>query len=223
MSIKLVDVCKEYGKKENKLVALKNINISIEKGEMVAIMGPSGSGKTTLLNIMGLMDIPSTGNYILDDEDSSKFNNSKLSKIRNRKVAFIFQNFALVNNETVYENIELPLNFRKIKAKEKNKIIEEAINVVGLNDKKSNKIKELSGGQKQRVAIARAIAADTDIILADEPTGSLDQKTGIDIISKLNELNELGKTVIIITHDKKVANHCNRIIYIEDGMLKEVN
>lgn len=221
MSINLININKIYGEKDSTVLALKDIDLNIETGEMVAIMGPSGSGKTTLLNIIGLMDKQTSGQYMLDNEDVIDFNNRKISEIRNKKISFIFQNFALINNETVFENVELPLIFRKIKSKEKSEIINKAILAVGLKSKENKKIKELSGGQKQRVAIARAIAADTDIILADEPTGALDRKTGMDILNKLKELNNLGKTIIIITHDDIVAKNCHRIIHIEDGMIKK--
>ncbi|GKU26281.1 ABC transporter ATP-binding protein [Clostridium folliculivorans] len=221
MNIQLRGISKSYGNKNSSFTALKDINLCVEKGEMIAIMGPSGSGKTTLLNIMGLMDKPTVGNYILDGEDTLKFNNSKLSKFRNKNIAFIFQNFALVNNETVVDNVLMPLNFRRLSASDKKKRVMDAIESVGLSDKIKSKINELSGGQKQRVAIARAIAADTDIILADEPTGALDRDTGKDILDKLRTLNKEGKTIIIITHDITVAEYCDRTIYIEDGRLIE--
>ncbi|QAA30986.1 ABC transporter ATP-binding protein [Clostridium manihotivorum] len=221
MAIELRKINKIYGTKSNKFMALEDINLTIEKGEMVAIMGPSGSGKTTLLNIIGLMDKPTEGTYMLEEEDTSGFNNLKLSKYRNKNIAFIFQNFALINNETVLDNVVLPLSFRKLKSGIKKKIANEAIEAVGLSDKAKNKIKELSGGQKQRVAIARAIASDANIILADEPTGALDRNTGRDILEKLKQLNQKGKTIIIITHDISVTEFCHRTICIEDGRIVE--
>ncbi|WP_160674789.1 ABC transporter ATP-binding protein [Clostridium sp. C8-1-8] len=219
MAIELRKINKTYGAPNSRFKALEDINLIIEDGEMVAIMGPSGSGKTTLLNIIGLMDKPTEGTYMLDGEDTSGFKNLKLSKYRNKNIAFIFQNFALINNETVLDNVILPLSFRKLKSGIKKKIANEAIEAVGLSDKVKNKIKELSGGQKQRVAIARAIASDADIILADEPTGALDRNTGRDILETLKQLNQKGKTIVIITHDISVAEFCDRTIYIEDGRI----
>lgn len=220
MLISLKDVVKIYGNKENQTEALRGINLDIDEGEMVAIMGPSGSGKTTLLNIIGCMDKCTSGSYFLHNEDTSTFNANKLAKFRNEHIGFVFQSFNLLNEYNLVENVYLPLTYRKGIRLSRKKMAEEMLEKVGLLSHKKKNPNQLSGGQQQRVAIARALVGNPSIILADEPTGALDQNTGREIINLLKEINESGKTVIIITHDDKVAAQCKRIVYIEDGLIK---
>lgn len=214
--ISLKNINKEYGKNDAKCVALKNINLKIEKGDMVAIMGPSGAGKSTLLNIIGCLDIPTNGEYCLDGEDVSKFSSNKLAKIRNNKIGFVFQNFNLLYDYSLTDNVCVPLSYSSNRKNMKDRAIKKLIEV-GLEEHINKKPDELSGGQKQRVAIARALVNEPEIILADEPTGALDKKTGENIINILKAINEKGKTILIITHDINVAKMCKRIINIVDG------
>ncbi len=212
--IQLANVAKGYGK--SNFSALKDINLTIEKGEMIAIMGPSGSGKSTLLNIIGLIESPSTGMYFLDGMDTSTFK-SNYHKYRNTEVGFVFQNFSLLDDYTVVENVMLPLVYRKISHKKRIQISKEMLEMVGLERHINKYPYELSGGEQQRTAIARALAQDTKIILADEPTGALDQENGKKIMSILKEINKQGKTVLVVTHDQKVAAYCQRTIRLLDG------
>lgn len=215
--INLKNINKIYGKNESELIALKDINITVKKGEFLAFMGTSGSGKSTLLNIIGCMDIPTSGEYYLDSMLIKNLSNNELSKIRNLTVSFIFQHFALIKDYTVYDNIELPLIHRKIPSKEKKDLILKYSERLGIRDKLYKKPTELSGGQQQRVAICRALVSNSQIILADEPTGALDSKTGKSILDLLKEINKEGKTIILVTHDQTIAESCNRIIQLEDG------
>ena len=217
--IELKDVTKIYGKEDYKTVALSGINLEIEKGEFVSIMGPSGSGKTTLLNIIGCMDVLTQGEYILDKKSISKNSENQLAEIRGSFISFIFQNFALMNDYTVYENIELPLHYKKISKKNKRTKILDSMKMLGISDLSNKRPTQISGGQQQRVAIARALVCDAEIILADEPTGSLDQKNGEELLNILGEINSQGKTIIIITHDQNVANYTKRNINIIDGKI----
>ncbi|MBN1037134.1 ABC transporter ATP-binding protein [Clostridium botulinum] len=219
--IYLKNISKIYNEKKVGTHALKNINLKINSGDFIAIMGPSGSGKSTLLNIIGCMDIPTNGEYYLGDDLIGKMNNKQLSKLRNTKFSFIFQNFALMKDYNVYDNVELPLMYRDISDKDKRNKVIMYLEKIGIIDKINNKPTELSGGQKQRVAIARALVSDADIILGDEPTGALDQKTGQEIMELLKEINRKGKTIIIVTHDLKVASYCDRIINVVDGQILE--
>lgn len=212
--IKLENVAKEFGK--GNFNALKGINLTIDKGEMIAIMGPSGSGKSTLLNIIGLIDSPSTGTYFLDGMDMSTLK-SNYHKYRNKEVGFVFQNFSLLDDYTVVENVMLPLVYRRISHKKRMQISKEMLEMVGLERHINKYPYELSGGEQQRTAIARALAQDTKIILADEPTGALDQENGGKIMNILKEINKQGKTVLVVTHDQKVATHCQRTIHLLDG------
>lgn len=214
--IQLANVAKGYGK--SNFSALKDINLTIEKGEMIAIMGPSVSGKSTLLNIIGLIDSPSTGKYFLDGMDTSTFK-SNYHKYRNTEVGFVFQNFSLLDDYTVVENVMLPLVYRKISHKKRIQISKEMLEMVGLERHINKYPYELSGGEQQRTAIARALAQDTKIILADEPTGALDQENGKKIMSILKEINKQGKTVLVVTHDQKVAAYCQRTIRLLDGCM----
>lgn len=217
--IKLVDVKKVYNDDSVNTVALNGINLEINSGEMVAIMGPSGSGKSTLLNIIGFIDRITDGKYYFNKELSSNISSEKLSKIRNEHFGFIFQHFGLVKEYTVLENVTLPLNIRKLSKKEKKERALLYLKSVGMDQYSSKKPTKLSGGQQQRVAIARALAQETEIIIADEPTGALDKKTGKEIMEMFVELNKKGKTIIIVTHDDNVASYCNRKIIMEDGKI----
>lgn len=217
--IELISVSKIYKNGSAEYSALKDVNLYIEQGEFVAIMGTSGAGKTTLLNIIGCMDRMTTGQYIYDGMDISKYNNKQLHKFRKEHIGFVFQNFALMDNYTVYENIEMPLLARKVKKRKQ--IILDVIKEFNIEELAKKLPSNISGGEQQRCALARAIVADTPVILADEPTGSLDSKTGREIMEYIKKLNDKGKTVIIITHDSDVANYADRIIRIEDGMIHE--
>ncbi|SME03469.1 Macrolide export ATP-binding/permease protein MacB [Bacillus mobilis] len=212
--IQLANVAKGFGKHD--FSALKDINLTIEKGEMIAIMGPSGSGKSTLLNIIGLIDSPSAGKYFLDGMDTSTLK-ANYHKYRNTEVGFVFQNFSLLDDYTVVENVMLPLIYRKISHKKRIQISKEMLEMVGLERHINKYPYELSGGEQQRTAIARALAQDTKIILADEPTGALDQENGKKIMSILKEIHKQGKTVLVVTHDQKVAAYCQRTIRLLDG------
>ncbi|EXM40703.1 peptide ABC transporter ATP-binding protein [Ruminococcus albus SY3] len=215
--IELVDVKKDYGKGDYCTHALQGITLKIEKGEYVAIVGTSGSGKSTLLHIMGGMDQLTSGVYRYNDEVVSDYSLAKLQDFRKRNISFVFQNFALMNKYTVYENVEMPLLARKEKGRKK--IVMDCLERVGIENLKNKLPTQLSGGQQQRCAIARALAADTPIILADEPTGALDNKTSTEIMSCFSEIHKAGHTVIIITHDMSVASKCQRIVRIEDGKI----
>ncbi|MBV4421731.1 MAG: ABC transporter ATP-binding protein [Clostridium tyrobutyricum] len=217
--IKLKNINKVYNSKNNQVNALKDINLTIDKGELIAIVGPSGSGKSTLLNIIGTLDKITNGEYLLRDEQVEKLNNYQLSRLRNKTFGFVVQHFALISDYTVSENIEIPLEYGKVKHSERKVLINKVVDKLSLTDKINKNIKELSGGQCQRVAIARAIVNDPEIILADEPTGALDQKTGQNVMNIFKSLNKEGKTVIIVTHDSKIAGQCDRIIKIEDGRI----
>ncbi len=219
--IEIKNVSKIYGKGDSKTIALDKVNFDVFKGDFISIMGPSGSGKSTLLNIIGCMDIPTKGEYNLNGRDVSGLSNRALSKIRNKEISFVFQHFALLNNYSVYENIELPLAYRKISRKEKKSRIENFAQKLGIADLLRKKPLDISGGQQQRVAIARALAAGGEIILADEPTGALDQNTGKDLLNILKSINEEGSTIIIVTHDINVSKYCKRNIYIHDGNIIE--
>ncbi|MCI7083444.1 MAG: ABC transporter ATP-binding protein [Clostridium sp.] len=217
--INLKNLSKYYTNGNDKFYALNNINLTINKGEMIAVMGPSGAGKTTLLHIIGAIDNFNDGDYFLMNKSIKDITDIELSKFRNKTFGFIFQYFALLKDYTAIENVKVPLNYRKISKKEKNEKSIKYLEYVGLKNHMDKLPKEMSGGQQQRVAIARALAQETDIILADEPTGALDQNTSKEIMQILKSINELGKTIIIITHDNNIASYCNRIINIEDGKI----
>lgn len=218
--IEICNIKKVYGKGDGQVIALNDINLKVEKGEMLAIMGSSGSGKSTLLNILGFLDKQTEGQYYFNGELVEAFNDKKLSKFRNKHIGFVVQNFALIQDYTVFENIKVPLDYTKVSLKDKKKKVDEVLKYVGIFDKKEKLPRELSGGQNQRVAIARALVNDPDVILADEPTGALDSINMEKIMELLKKFNDEGKTIIIITHDNKVAKKCKRILYIEDGEIK---
>lgn len=201
--------------------ALDNISFKVEKGEFVSIIGPSGSGKSTLMNILGLLDVPDSGEYDLDGMNVSKAKENELAEIRNNKIGFIFQNFNLLGKMTAVENIQIPMIYQGKTNEESKKKAYELLEKVGLKGRENHLPSQLSGGQQQRVAIARALSCDPEIILADEPTGALDSKTSIDIMNELTKLNDKGQTIILITHDINVAKIAKRMVKIADGRLYE--
>lgn len=217
--IKISNMSKKYITGDVELLALKDVNIEIDKGEFVAIIGPSGSGKSTLMNMIGCLDVPTSGEYILDDVNVSSLNDNQLAEVRNLKIGFIFQGFNLMSKLTAFENVEIPLIYRGTSTKERIEKSNEALKMVGLDDRSHHKPSQLSGGQQQRVAIARALAGNPPILLADEPTGALDSKSGAEILDILTKLNEEGSTIILITHDMGVAKKARRIIQIMDGQI----
>ncbi len=200
-----------------KVKALDGVSLEIKDGEFISIVGASGSGKTTLMNIMGCLDIPTEGKYTLDGDDISLLGSGELSRIRSRKISFVFQGFNLIPSLTAAENVELPLIYRKTEPSVRKRIVAEALEAVGLEKRADHLPSELSGGQQQRVAIARAFAADAPLILADEPCGNLDSRSGTDVMEMLHGLNRIGKTVVLITHDEKAALTADRQIRISDG------
>lgn len=217
--ILLSDITKIYGKGESSVKALNGINLEIQKGEMVAIMGSSGSGKSTLLNIIGCIDKPTSGTYYLNGKDVSKMNQFTLAKLRNQQFGFVVQHFALIDDYSVFQNIKIPLDYTRIGRSEKKKRIYDILDKLSIKEKVNKYPNELSGGQCQRVAITRALVNEPEIILADEPTGALDQKTGKEIMDIFVNLNLSGKTVVIITHDFRIADYCNKKYNIEDGKI----
>jgi putative ABC transport system ATP-binding protein len=219
--ISMRNVTKVYQTGKVEVEALRGITIDFERGEFISIMGPSGSGKSTLMNIMGCLDVPSSGIYFLDGEEVQGLHHNRLAEIRNEKVGFVFQNFNLLPYATARENVEMPMIFRGTPARERIRKAEEALSLVMLDDRMDHKPSELSGGEMQRVAIARSLANDPTIILADEPTGNLDSASGKEILNLFSNLWKQGRTVIIITHDANIARESNRIIHMKDGLISE--
>lgn len=218
--IKVRDLCKVYNPGENEVRALDHVDLSIDKGELVGIIGHSGSGKSTLMNMLGCLDVPTSGNYYLNGKDVSNMTDDELSDVRNVEIGFIFQGFNLIPNLTAKENVELPLIYRGVSKKEREELAVESLKAVGLEHRMDHKPSEMSGGQQQRVAIARAIAARPPVILADEPTGNLDSRSTQEIMEVLKELHRSGRTVILITHDDEIAAQVNRVIRIKDGKVE---
>ena len=218
--IRLENVIKIYGEDYEKKIALNNICLEIKDGEFVAVTGPSGSGKSTLLNIIGCMDIPTKGKYYLDYTDITSKTKSQIEDIRKEKIGFVFQHFALMDYYTAYENIELPLIIKNIKRSKRKRLVNEQLKLLGIEEVKDHIPSKMSGGQRQRVAIARALVSGCNILLADEPTGALDQATGKEVMEILKEINRRGTTVIIVTHDINIANQTERTIEICDGKIK---
>lgn len=219
--LKMKDVVKIYYLGEEELVALDKVNLKINKGEFVSILGPSGSGKTTLMNLIGCLDVPTSGEYLLTNKNVANMNEKELARIRNKEIGFVFQSFQLLPRLSALQNVELPLIYAGISSHERKRRASEILERVGLSDKLKNLPNQLSGGQQQRVAIARSIVTEPSILLADEPTGALDQKTGIQIMELFQELNQEGRTIVMITHDRNIAKHGNRIVNIIDGLLTE--
>ena len=213
------DICKVYNPGENEVRALDHVSVQIYEKEFVAIIGQSGSGKSTLMNMLGCLDVPTSGTYMLHGKDVSHLSDDELSDIRNQEIGFIFQGFNLIQNLTALENVELPLIYRGVSKKERITLAENALKKVGLEHRMDHKPAEMSGGQQQRVAIARAIAQAPPIILADEPTGNLDSASSKEIMQILKELHEEGRTVILITHDNDIAAQAKRVIKIMDGKI----
>ena len=219
--IKVRDLTKVYRMGDIEVCALRNVNLTVAQGEFIAIVGPSGSGKSTLINMLGCLDTPTSGTYELDGRPVQQLNDDELAEIRNAKVGFIFQGFNLLPKLTALENVELPLVYRGVGVKERREQALEALARVGLSDRVEHRPTELSGGQQQRVAIARALAGNPSLILADEPTGNLDTKSGAEILELLKQLHQSGNTVIIITHDPGIAKQAQRILTIRDGEIVE--
>ena len=215
--ITIQDMCKIYNPGENEVRALDHLNLTIDQGEYVAIIGHSGSGKSTLMNMLGCLDVPTSGSYYLNGKDVSRLKDDELSDIRNLEIGFIFQGFNLIGNLTALENVELPLIYRGVPKAKRRQLSVEALKKVGLSHRMGHKPNQMSGGQQQRVAIARAIAAQPPVILADEPTGNLDSSSTKEIIGILEQLHDMGRTVIIITHDDEIAQQAWRRIRIKDG------
>ena len=214
------DICKVYNPGENEVRALDHVSVQIYEKEFVAIIGQSGSGKSTLMNMLGCLDVPTSGTYMLHGQDVSHMSDDELSDIRNKEIGFIFQGFNLIPNLTALENVELSLIYRGVSKKERLELAEEALKKVGLENRMGHKPSEMSGGQQQRVAIARAIAQAPPVILADEPTGNLDSASSKEIMGILKGLHEEGRTVIIITHDNEIAAQAKRVIKIMDGKIE---
>jgi len=220
--IRIQNLSKVYRMGGETLNALDNVSLTVREGDFVAIVGPSGSGKSTLMNVIGCLDTHSSGEYWLDGEEISRLRDNKLAEIRNRKIGFIFQGFNLLTKLTALENVELPLVYRGVPAKQRRRQAIEALGKVGLADRIHHRPVELSGGQQQRVAIARALAGNPPILLADEPTGALDTKTGVEVMGFIRELNSLGHTIVLITHDLDISRQAKRVVRIQDGILHEV-
>ncbi len=218
--IQIRNITKVYDMGEEKLYALRGVDLDIGQNEYIAIMGPSGSGKSTLMNIIGCLDTPTSGDYILNGKDVHEMDDDELAAIRNKEIGFVFQTFNLLPRSDALHNVELPLIYSGLNKSERIKKAEESLVNVGLGDRMKHKPNELSGGQRQRVAVARALVNNPSIILADEPTGNLDTRTGEEIMALFKELNLKGNTIIIVTHEEDIAKHANRIVKIRDGKIE---
>ena len=214
------DLWKTYVMGDEEIHALKGVSIAIERGEYVAIMGPSGSGKSTLMNLIGCLDTPSKGTYLLNDKEVSQMNDNELARIRNEEIGFVFQTFNLLPRATALHNVELPLVYAGVSAKDRVERAKAALSKVELDTRMSHRPNELSGGQRQRVAIARALVNNPSILLADEPTGNLDSKTGVEIMALFERLHGGGNTIVLVTHEPDIAAHAHRVIHIRDGQVE---
>jgi putative ABC transport system ATP-binding protein len=219
--IRLSAVTKTYDAGELAVQALRGIDLTVEKGQMTAIVGPSGSGKSTLMHILGCLDGPTTGTYRLEGQDVSSMSGFQLAGVRNRKIGFVFQTFNLLPKASLLRNVELPLLYAGMAGAERKQRAQDALQRVGLGDRVKHRPAELSGGQRQRAAIARAIVNGPSLILADEPTGNLDSKTGIEILRMFHEMHGRGETIVIVTHDPKIADQCQRVVQIVDGGIED--
>ncbi len=219
--IETVDLWKSYQMGEEQIHALRGVSIQIDRGEYVAIMGPSGSGKSTLMNLIGCLDTPSKGSYLLNGKQVSQMDDNELARIRNEEIGFVFQTFNLLPRATALRNVELPLVYAGIPAKEREQRAKAALDKVELSTRMSHRPNELSGGQRQRVAIARALVNNPSILLADEPTGNLDSKTGIEIMGLFERLHAAGNTIVLVTHEPEVAAYAHRAIHIRDGQVEQ--
>ncbi len=219
-TLSLRDVVKTYVMGTEKVHALRGVTLDIEKNEYVAVMGPSGSGKSTLMNVIGCLDVPTSGTYSLEGRMVAEMSENQLAEIRNRSIGFVFQTFNLIPRSSILHNVELPLIYGGVPRSERRERALHAVERVGLTDRLKHKPNELSGGQRQRVAIARALVFNPSIILADEPTGNLDSKTGDEIMSVLDELHDAGQTIILVTHEDYIARHAHRSIRLKDGMIE---
>ena len=215
------NICKSYIMGEEELEVLHNINLSVSSGEFLSILGPSGSGKSTMMNIIGCLDVPTSGTYFLSGNDINHLNEVELARVRNREIGFVFQSFYLLPRMTALQNVELPLIYSGLSYQQRQRRAKEILEKVGLGDKVKNLPNQLSGGQQQRVAIARALVTEPSILLADEPTGALDQKTGIQVMELFEEINAEGRTIIMITHDTAIAQRAKRVVQILDGRITE--
>jgi putative ABC transport system ATP-binding protein len=219
--IETVDLWKSYVMGDEEIHALRGVSILIERGEYVAIMGPSGSGKSTLMNLIGCLDTPSKGSYLLNEKQVSQMNDNELARIRNEEIGFVFQTFNLLPRATALHNVELPLVYAGVPARDRIERAKGALQKVELSERMMHRPNELSGGQRQRVAIARALVNNPSILLADEPTGNLDSKTGEEIMTVFSKLHEGGNTIILVTHEADIAAHAHRVIYVRDGQVEK--
>jgi putative ABC transport system ATP-binding protein len=220
--IEVRELRKTYGAGDTAVHALRGLNLTVQRGEYLAIMGASGSGKSTLLNILGCLDVPTSGSYLLDGIDTAEFDEGRLSLLRNRKIGFVFQSFNLIPRTTALANVELPLVYAGVRRAERRRRANAALELVGLLDRAHHAPNELSGGQQQRVAIARALVTSPAMVLADEPTGNLDTESSREVLGILDRLNAIGRTVVLITHEDEVASHASRTIRVVDGQVAGV-
>lgn len=219
--LNMQNICKSYYMGEEELEVLHNVNLTIHTGEFISILGPSGSGKTTIMNIIGCLDAATSGKYLLSGNNIDDLDETELAKVRNKEIGFVFQSFQLLPRMTALQNVELPLIYTGLSYSERKKRVKAILERVGLSDKMRNLPNQLSGGEQQRVAIARALVTEPTILLADEPTGALDQKTGAQVMELFEELNRDSRTIIMITHDTNIASHAKRVVNILDGYLTE--
>jgi len=219
--LEIKKIKKIYQMGKVKVEALRGVSFYIDKGEFVAVMGPSGSGKSTLMHIIGCLDKPTEGNFIIGGKDVSKLNDDRLADIRNKRIGFVFQQYNLLSRTSILHNVEIPLIYAGLKSKQRRKLAMQALESVGLGDRVKHKPNEISGGEKQRAAIARALVNNPLIILADEPTGNLDTKTGEEIMKIFYKLHQQGNTIIMVTHEAEVARHARRIIHLRDGLIEK--
>ena len=217
--LKLTDICKDYVQGKEPVRVLKNVNLTMERGDYLAIMGPSGSGKTTLMNLIGCLDVPSSGSYLLGEREITKCSGKELAEVRNKEIGFVFQSFHLLPKLTALDNVALPLLYGGVKKAERQERARAALETVGLADRLDHRPDQLSGGQCQRVAIARAIVGKPRLLLADEPTGALDSASGAQVMELFRQLHDSGSTIIMITHDQGIAHHADTIMTIKDGVL----